>query len=216
MRLWIIVAALSVIAVSEARTAYASSSSVSRASFERSDSSFRPSGLPIVTFAGGTLVESEPAAPAGSVWLKVSSALSDFVATAILAALGFLIAFLRSRSSESKAANIGLVITEAARAAVLELDASLKPTLKAYLADGILSDEEKADLKARAMLILTTKLPPGILKTAGEVFGAAFVTTYLSGKIEQAVAEKNAMQAAGEKLAPGAKISELVAVPPAP
>jgi len=141
----------------------------------------------------------EPSRP--SPVLQLSAALQDLLFTALLAGLAFLANFLRARSAESKAARVGLVITESARAAVLELDAVMKPKLKAYLADGVLSDEEKADLKATAVGLLKSKLPGNLLAAAGGIFGA-FTDTYLAGKIEQAVAEKNAMQAQGAAPSP--------------
>jgi hypothetical protein len=226
LRLWIIAAALSLLAVSNAAIAFTPPAvhRVAASSFERQDSSFRPSGLPIVVLAAGEAVPAadsspvvEPAKP--SVFLQLAGSLADLVMTGLLALIGMLIAYLRSKSATDKASHIGLVITEAARAAVLELDATIKPKLKEYLADGVLSDFEKADLKARALEILKTKLPAGVLSTAATVFGAAFLDTYLGGKIEQAVSEKNAVQAAGEpapKLEAGTKVEPLAAVPQSP
>jgi len=148
-------------------------------------------GAPAPSFA---LAQAEPA-PAGESFLaKLGPSLLDLLTAAAIAGIGVLAAFLRAKSAESKAAKVGLVVTEAARAAVLELDASIKPKLKAFLADGKLSDEEKAELKKMALDLLKTKLPAGLLTAAGGVFGA-FTDTYLAGKIEQAVAEKNAVQA---------------------
>ena len=142
------------------------------------------------------LAQVEPAAPtAGQSFLSaLGPSLLDLLTAAAIAGIGLLAAFLRAKASESKVAKVSLVVTEAARAAVLELDATIKPKLKAFLADGVLSDAEKAELKAMAMDLLKTKLPAGLLTTAGSVFGA-FTETYLAGKIEQAVAEKNSVQA---------------------
>lgn len=138
-----------------------------------------------------------PEAPAEvkpSPLVQLAAGLQDLLFTALLAGLAFLANFLRQKTAESKAARIGLVVTESARAAVLELDATMKPKLKAYLADGVLSEEEKADLKKTAVELLKSKLPGNLLTAAGGIFGA-FTDTYLAGKIEQAVAEKNALQA---------------------
>jgi hypothetical protein len=226
LRLWIIAAALSLLAVSNAAIAFTPPAAhrVAASSFERQDSRFRPSGLPIVVLAAGEAVPAADSSPAvepskPSVFLQLAGSLADLVMTGLLALIGMLIAYLRSKSATDKAAHIGLVITEAARAAVLELDATIKPKLKEYLSDGVLSDVEKADLKARALEILKTKLPAGVLSTAATVFGAAFLDTYLGGKIEQAVSEKNAVQAAGEpapKPEAGTKVEPLAAVPQSP
>lgn len=153
-------------------------------------------GTPAPTFALAQAPEAAPAPTAGQSFLAaLGPSLMDLLTAAAIAGIGLLAAFLRAKAAESKVAKVSLVVTEAARAAVLELDATIKPKLKAYLADGVLSDAEKAELKAMAMDLLKTKLPGGLLTTAGSVFGA-FTETYLAGKVEQAVAEKNSVQAA--------------------
>lgn len=144
--------------------------------------------------AAGAVAPEFATTPGESFLAQLGPALMDLLMAAALAGIGVLAAFLRAKSAESKAAKVGLVVTEAARAAVLELDATIKPKLKAFLADGKLSDEEKAELKKLALDLLKTKLPAGLLGTAGQVFGA-FTDTYLAGKVEQAVAEKNSVEA---------------------
>lgn len=144
-----------------------------------------------------------PSAP--SLALQLGGALTDLLMAALIAGLGFLARYLATKSAESRAAKVGLVVTEASRAAVLELDRTLKPQLQAALADGVLTDAEKAQLKAAAVELLKTKLPAGLLSMAGGIFGA-FTDTYLAGKVEEAVLAKNAVAAAA-----GAK-----PVPPAP
>lgn len=150
----------------------------------------------VALFALPAFAQDIPAPPsaAPSIGLQLGAALSDLLSAALVAGLGFLAHFLRAKAAESRAAKVGLVVTEAARAAVLELDRTLKPQLKAALADGVLTDAEKAQLKASAVELLKTKLPAGLLGTASGVFGA-FTDTYLAGKVEQAVAEKNAIAA---------------------
>lgn len=150
--------------------------------------------LPVVAFAQ----DAAPAQPAPSIWLQVLGGLASLVSVALVPLLGLLTAYLRSKAAESKAARVGIVLNEAAIAAVHELDATLKPQLQAALADGVLTDAEKAQLKATAVELLKTKLPPALLSMAGDLFGA-FTDTLVAGKIEQAVAAKNAVQAAGDK-----------------
>lgn len=132
-------------------------------------------------------------APAPSPWVSLSSSLVDVAVAVLVAALGMLTHYLRAKAAESGAARAGLVATEAARAAVLQLDKTLKPQLAAATADGVLTDEEKAKLKAEAMRLMREQLAPDALKAVVGAFGAAFAETYLAGKIEQAVAEKNAL-----------------------
>ncbi len=172
---------------------------VTSAKFEQALPSSHEVGIPdVVTFVADGEVIPAKEAPKPSIFLQITGALTDLVMTGVLALIAMLAAFLRSKAASDKAANIGLVITEAARAVVLELDATMKPKLKAFLADGVLDDVEKTELKSMAMAMLRLKLPAGVLKTAADVFGAAFLETYLGGKIEQAVAEKNAVQASAE------------------
>ena len=222
MRLWIIAVALSLLSVSSAVSAFAPPAS--HLALERIDRPFLSSSPAVVVLAAGEVIPSPdpglaPEPPKPSVFLQLAGSLADLLMTGALALIGMLIAFLRTKAKESKSANVGLVITEAARAAVLELDAVIKPKLKIFLSDGILSEAEKAELKALAMALLKTKLPAGVLSTAASVFGAAFLDTYLGGKIEQAVSEKNAMQAAGEsapKPEAGTKVETIAAVPSSP
>lgn len=167
---------------------------IDHASIERPLPSSTEVGIPDVVLLAGETVP--PAPTAGQSFLSgLVPSLLDLLSAAAIAGIGLLAAFLRAKAAESKVAKVSLVLTEAARAAVLELDAAVKPKLKAFMADGVLSDDEKAELKKMALDLLKTKLPAGLLSTAGSVFGA-FTETYLAGKVEQAVAEKNSVQAA--------------------
>lgn len=167
---------------------------IDHASLERPLPTSAEVGIPDVVLLAGEAIP--PAPTAGQSFLaSLGPSLLDLLSAAAIGGIGLLAAFLRAKAAESKVAKVSLVVTEAARAAVLELDAAVKPKLKAFLADGKLSDEEKAELKRLALDMLKTKLPGGLLSTAGAVFGA-FTDTYLAGKIEQAVAEKNSVQAA--------------------
>lgn len=132
--------------------------------------------------------------PLQSFFGQLSGPLLDLLLTAAIAGIGMLTAFLRAKSQESKAAGVSLLLTEAARTATLEIDRSLKPQLQAALADGVLTDTEKAQLKAAALDLLKTKLPAAALASAKGVFGD-FLDTFLAGKVEQAVVEKNHLAA---------------------
>ena len=159
--------------------------------------------VPVPTSAPAVTAPAPAPSPAFGerVWANVGPALADAVSLAVLGALGFLGAFLRAKAAESKAAAVALRITEAARATVLDLDQKLKPQLKAFLEDGKLSDDEKAQLKAAALDTLKTKLPAELLSAATGIFGG-FLDTYLSGKVEEAVVQKNALQAAADAPVP--------------
>ena len=131
--------------------------------------------------------------PLQSFFGQLSGPLLDLLLTAAVAGIAMLTAFLRAKAQESKVAGAGLLLSEATRAAVLEIDTTLKPQLQAALADGVLTDAEKAKLKAAALELVKQRLPAAALASAKGVFGG-FLDTYLSGKVEQAVLEKKALE----------------------
>lgn len=128
-----------------------------------------------------------------SLFLQLAGGLLDLLMLAVVGGIGLLSRFLLSKSSESAFARFGHVVTEAARASVLQIDRTLKPQLQAALADGILTPAEKAQLKAAALDLLKSQLPASVLKLGQGVLGS-FLDTYLAGKVEQAVIEKNALE----------------------
>lgn len=104
-------------------------------------------------------------------------------------ALGQLAAFLRAKSSESKVFGVLSVVTEAANSVVAELNVTLKPQLQAALADGVLTQAEKDQLKAAALAVLKTKLPSATLGAAQGMFGP-MLDTWLGGLVERAVIDQ--------------------------
>ena len=105
---------------------------------------------------------------------------------ALVWAVAQLASWLRSKAAESKLARVGTVVADLAASVVAELNATLRPQLQAALADGQLTDVEKALLKATAVSVLKTKLPPAMQSLAASVFGSA-VDTWLAGHVERAV-----------------------------
>lgn len=101
-------------------------------------------------------------------------------------ALQQLAVFLKSKSSESKVLGVLSVVTEAAHSVVAELNVTLKPQLQAALADGVLTDLEKKQLKEAALTVLKTKLPAATLASAQGLFGP-MLDTWLGGLIERSV-----------------------------
>lgn len=112
----------------------------------------------------------------------------------VLAGLAALTKFLLSKSSESKAARVGAVLSDAARAVVLELDTTLKADFKAAASDGKITKEEGEQLKEAALKLLKERLPGGLLSLAKGVFGA-LTETVLSSVVESAVKEVKAVEA---------------------
>ncbi len=111
-------------------------------------------------------------------------------------ALAKLVTFLDAKAKESKAALVAAKLTGAAQSVVADLNATLRPQLEAALADGVLTDVEKKQLKEAALTTLKTKLPPTLMASASSIFGG-FLDTYLSGAVERAVLDQKATAAVG-------------------
>lgn len=104
-------------------------------------------------------------------------------------ALGQLAAFLKAKAGESKVFSVLSVVTDAAASVVAELNVTLKPQLQAALADGVLTDDEKRQLKKAALDILKHKLPAATLASAQGMFGP-LLDTWLGGLVERAVIDQ--------------------------
>ncbi len=94
---------------------------------------------------------------------------------------------------------------------VAHLNVSMKKKMQSYLADGVLSEEEKVDLKTTAMATLTGESGPEAIALLKKVLGSAFEAV-VSGAIEKAVAKSNAgkLQAAADAgQAAAAKVKNL-------
>jgi len=77
-------------------------------------------------------------------------------------------------------------LDQLALSVVSHLNASVKDKLQTALADGVLTDVEKADLKSAAMLTLKTQAGPELLAFLQGQLGALFDVA-VSGAIEKAV-----------------------------
>lgn len=73
---------------------------------------------------------------------------------------------------------------------VSHLNADVKEKIAGFLADGTLSEEEKAELKALAMSALTSEAGPQALGILKGLLGDLFETV-VSGAIEKAVLDSN-------------------------
>lgn len=166
-------------------------------------------GTPAPTFA---LAQAEPApVVAPTVGQQIAAGVIQYVVVPLLPIIGALLVwalkklvdYLNEKGKESAAARIGAKLTGAAASAVAEINATLRPKLEAALADGVLTDKEKAELKEAALQLLKTKLPGELLQAAGGIFGG-FLDTYLGGLIERQVLEQKAMAAVAEPRPPAA------------
>lgn len=168
-----------------------------------------------INLTGQMVAQVEPA-PEPSllqrIWGFVAPTLATAIGTLLVYLLGLLVTWVKSKAGESKFAAFVLPVTEAARAVVLEIDVRLKPKLAKFLEDGVLSEDEKKQLRDEAFTLLKEKLPPTLLAAGQSQLGALF-ETFLKGKIEQAVVEKNAIKAATENHEVQAAVAE-TPVPP--
>lgn len=106
-------------------------------------------------------------------------------------ALAKLAAWLQSKGEESKLFRLTATVADLAHSTVAELNATLRPQLASALADGHITAEEGARLKATALDVLKNKLPVGLRTLATQAFGAS-VDTWLGGHIERAVTAQKA------------------------
>jgi hypothetical protein len=133
---------------------------------------------------------------------QVVSFVLQYIVVPLLPIVGGLLAFALKKWADSLAeagktsasARIGSKLMGAAESAVAEINATLRPQLEAALADGVLTDVEKAALKKAAMDLLMTKLPKELLAAAGGIFGD-FLPTYLSGLLERSLLNQKATAA---------------------
>lgn len=177
-------------------------------------------GTPAPTFA---LAQADVAAPAPvvvtapTVGQQIAAGVIQYVVVPLLMPIGALLVwalkklvdYLNEKGKESAAARIAAKLTGAAASAVAEINATLRPKLEAALADGVLTDKEKAELKEAALALLKTKLPGELLQAAGGIFGG-FLDTYLGGLIERQVLEQKVTAA---QAAQGQAIAESAARP---
>lgn len=106
----------------------------------------------------------------------------------LVAGLAKLVQYLDAKAKESKAARVAGVFAELARSVVAEVEVTLRPEIQKDLADGSLTKEEGAALKAKAIEILKSKAPADLVKAAEGLFGS-IADTWLGGLIERANAE---------------------------
>lgn len=119
----------------------------------------------------------------------------ELVSTVLLTAVfPAVLAFLKARQAESATARMALVVTEAAASAVAVVDRDMKPKVMAALADGVLTDKEKAELRDEALRILRVNVAPEVWNQAKASFGP-LLEGWLKGLIERAVTERRTQTA---------------------
>lgn len=147
--------------------------------------------------------------PAPTLGQQIVAGVLQYVVVPLLPVLGGLVAFalkklvdyLAAKSAESKVALVGAKLATAAQSAVAEINVTLRPQLEAALADGVLTEAEKKQLKEAALTLLKTRLPAELMGAAGAIFGG-FLDTHLSGLVERSLLEQKAVAAAASPQKP--------------
>lgn len=111
--------------------------------------------------------------------------LIGLVGPLLAAGLAKLTLFLHAKEKESKAALIFGTLGETALAVVNDLETTLRPRIQQALADGKLSPEECAQLKAAALDIIKREAPGKLLEDARNLFGP-LLDSWLGGLIDKA------------------------------
>lgn len=97
-------------------------------------------------------------------------------------------------AAQSEAARISKLLAEAVMGAVAVVDRDYKPKLVAAMADGKLTDAEKAMLRAEAIRIAKETIAPEVLELARAQFGEAGLVTLLVGLVERFVTERRSQE----------------------
>lgn len=121
----------------------------------------------------------------------VVAPLLALLGTALVAAVGKLTTYLHSKEKDGRAFAALAQASELVAAYVAKADVELRPEFQKALADGKLTPEEGAALKAKVLELLKRDMPASLMALLSKVLGGA-VDGWLSGKVEQAVAEKAA------------------------
>jgi len=146
-------------------------------------------------------------------WLMLAGAALALLPLGLLVTKG--IELLNAKAKGAKLESTVALLSEAAKAAVLEVEVTLKPKLVEALKDGVLSDAEKAMLKKAALDLLTSRLPIASLALARDVFGP-LLQQVLSKQVETAVVGMK-LSGIADQVAPSPlKLTDVVAAPTPP
>lgn len=130
---------------------------------------------------------SKPTTISEMVVAYVVAPLLALVGSGLVAALTKLVTYLHSKEKDGRAFAALAQATELVQTYVARADVELRPEFQKALADGKLTPEEGAALKAKVLEMLKRDMPPALMALLGKVLGTA-VDGWLSGKVEQAVA----------------------------
>lgn len=147
----------------------------------------------VLADAGGSFTNptAAPVSPVASFFVALREPLIDILAAIGSALLGLLALWVRNKAKDNKLFSALQIGTDIVATYVAKAEVELKPMFKSFLADGKISAEEGAQLKAKVLEILKRDMPASLMQTLGSALGPA-LDGWLSGKIEQAVAVQGA------------------------
>lgn len=145
--------------------------------------------IPALAFAA----EGEPPAgdhgTMGEAILKyIVAPLLPLLGTALVAAVGFFANWLRVKTQQLRFAQAIATAVDLVDSVVRNLEATLRPSVAKALADGRLTAEEAAAIKAEAIKLVMASLPEWAAKLLEGTLGSA-VETWMAGQVERAHAQ---------------------------
>lgn len=147
----------------------------------------------------------------GKIGTELALSLLPVLTTVIIAAITLGIAYLRRRNQWMAQTQVDEQVEAMARGVVISLQQSVVDGLKAANADGKLTPEEIALVKQQALNTLQQQLTAGQRQVLATLTGD--ITTWLSGKIETALAGYKLDVAANTPLAAAVELTNPPAAP---
>lgn len=143
----------------------------------------------VCVFPLAALAQPTPAAPRG--WLDpvlqyLVAPLVPLIGAAVLGVLAKLVSYLHSRDESGRGFAALAVLGDLTHSVVAELEVTMRPKVQLALADGTLSPEEGAQLKAEALAILKRAAPVAAMRAAEQLLGVAGLEAWLAGMVERA------------------------------
>lgn len=107
-----------------------------------------------------------------SLLLKLLSGLLAIISPLLVALVTKMVTKLHAEEKNSKLAYAGSVVGDLLLAFVREAEAKLAPQLQAALADGVLDQKERDNLRTSLVTLLKAQAPDAVMKTLQGAFGA--------------------------------------------
>ncbi len=150
-------------------------------------------GLAMVLLAGVACAQpvdsSTATAPKSPLELMIAFVLVPLIpilGALIAAVLTKLVTFLHAKEGNSKIAGAFAIATDFVSTAFAHVRAGIESDLKLALADGTITDTERAALVAKLVALVKLELPAGMMAILSGALGPA-LETWLSGKADQVV-----------------------------